>query len=160
MHVSNLEKQHENIHTFKAFKKEKTMDKTPGSSIPQKAKNRLWQGFKQLKSLMWIALFVGPNCIYAAGSTKKYVNNRANMDLNPSKIRDSALEFLQSFWFGANVPYLIMVIVGMLVYVAYLMWDDFGKNKKKVIWVITIAVSLSSIWPIAYFISGISPGGG
>lgn len=139
----------------KSLKKEKTMGKI--NLIPLQKKKLLWQKTKQLKHVLWALLFVGSRHAHAAtGSTKKYVNSRANVDLSLKGICDKALDFLQSFWFGENVGYLLIFSFCCVLTGIALLFAKNPQHKKRGVWLLIGCAVVGAVWGITYKISGIT----
>ena len=138
----------------KSLKKEKTMGKINLTS-PQK-KNILGQKTKQLKHALWALLFVGSRHAHAATGSKKYVNSRANVDLSLKGICDKALDFLQSFWFGDNVGYLLLFSFSCVLTGIALLFAKNPQHKKRGVWLLIGCAVVGAVWGITYKISGIT----
>ncbi|CCB87840.1 hypothetical protein [Simkania negevensis] len=134
------------------------MKKTPAILPLMNQKRVLSKKLKKLKYFFWVALFFVANCAYA-DSAQKYINKRADMKITASTIREMVFSYYRSFWFGENMPYTLMVVVGMLLSVIYLLWEDAKRNKKKAILIVILAMALTSVWPIGHLISGIDEAG-
>jgi hypothetical protein len=140
---------------FNPLKKEKTVEKANLNSI--KKKKRLWQKTKQLKHSLWALLFIGTSHTYAAsGSTKKYVNSRANVDLSLKGMGEKSLDFLQSFWFGENMVYLLIFSFACVLTGVLLLFAKNPQHKKRGLWLLIGCGVVGAIWGITYKISGIT----
>lgn len=113
----------------------------------------LWQKPQQL--FLGVLLFSRP--IHAAtGTTKKYVNSRANTDLSLKGISEKTLDFLQSFWFGENVGYLLIFSFGCVLTGVILLFARNPQQKKRGVWILIGCAAIGAVWGITYKISGIT----
>ncbi|MCB1115011.1 MAG: hypothetical protein KDK71_00960 [Chlamydiia bacterium] len=136
---------------IKSLKKEKTMGKTFLNFLK---KNKLF--WSKTKHFLWILIFIGTSHAYATGSTKKYVNSRANVDLSLKGICDKALDFLQSFWFGENVGYLLIFSFACVLTGVLLLFAQNPQRKKRGVWLLVGCAAIGAVWGITYKISGIT----